>query len=634
MIRERRSKEKLNTYYNKFIDCGIIDPNVHPWVAQSWQESRTLGVLPDRMPKLVQWSKEELAAKQKIHAQAIEYVTDFYQNIHEFFSSYNMSLLLLDADCYVLKSYSLPFYQRTPGQTEGARLSMKDIGTSSISLTHRHQVPFLLFGPEMWIRECQMGDACSVPIIVEGKLAYIVTLVAVDQPELPYTALVSLMLSMRMAMERHLDMLTTLKARQAILDAAPIAVYHILPNGEVAYTNKMGRSRLALIQKDNDGLPNLNDAVLNYHHTPIYQGFKGVPCYNKEITWITERRTYEDITTVVPLESQSGTGVAGVVTVSMPIEDLRMLVAHAVGYTSKYSLSSMVGSCPSFTAMWEKASRYAKNEHHMLLQGEGGTGKQRLAHGIHQASSRAAGPLITLRCGDLPQEILEEELFGLAEKEDAGRPGKLELANGGTLFMDEVEKLPRSVALMLAQALTTHTMKRLGDRVERTINVRIIAASDCDLKRLTERGGFEEGLYRIISKNTLRVPPLRARTADIPMLSEHIIRELAQQHAMKEKVLADETKKMLMSYEWPGNVKQLQEVIEHAYFNTASTIIAPSDISLMGDVKPDMSWKEDREVFERVWKAAGGNVSRMANMLDVSRVTLYRYLKKYGIEKK
>ena len=229
-----------------------------------------------------------------------------------------MSLLLLDADCYVLKSYSLPFYQRTPGQTEGARLSMKDIGTSSISLTHRHKVPFLLFGPEMWIRECQMGDACSVPIMVDGKLGYILTLVAVEQNALPYTALVSLMLSMRMSMERHLDMIQTLKARQAILDAAPIAVYHILPNGEIAYTNKMGRSRLALIHTDNDSLPNLNDAVLNYHHTPIYQGFKGIPCYNKEITWITEKRTYEDITTVVPLEGQSGGDISGVVDSQRP----------------------------------------------------------------------------------------------------------------------------------------------------------------------------------------------------------------------------------------------------------------------------------------------------------------------------
>ena len=89
-----------------------------------------------------------------------------------------------------------------------------------------------------------------------------------------------------------------------------------------------------------------------------------------------------------------------------------------------------------------------------------------------------------------------------------------------------------------------------------------------------------------------------------------------------------------MSYEWPGNIKQLQDVVEHAYFNTAGSVIQADDINLMGDVKPDMSWKEDRDVFERVWKAAGGNVSRMANMLDGSRVTLYRYLKKYGIEKK
>jgi len=283
--------------------------------------------------------------------------------------------------------------------------------------------------------------------------------------------------------------------------------------------------------------------------------------------------------------------------------------------------------------MQEKAARVARNKHHILLQGESGTGKQRMAHGIHQASSRAAGPLISIRCGDAAPELLEQELFGVALNPDVSHQGKIELASGGTLFIDEIEKLPKGIAISLARVLKAGTTHRAGEMVERPIDVRIIAACDSDLKRLTERGLFEKDLYEIVSKSVLRVPALRSRREDIPVLVTHIISELAAQHQMKSKLVLPETIRVLSEYDWPGNIKQLQGVLEFAFFNTKEDIICPGDISLMGDVKPDNKWKDDRDIFVKAWQAAGGNVSRLANLLNVSRVTLYRYLKKYGLEK-
>lgn len=633
MIRERRSKEKLMNYYKKFIDEGVMDPNVHPWVAESWEQSKELGITSQVMPKLVKLSKDELARRQHLHRPAMDYLNGLYNETREHFNVYNLSLLLLDQDCYVMKNYALPFFQKSPGQLEGARLAEEDIGTSSISIVHEHKSPFLLFGPEMWIKECQDGDACSVPIMVDGQLVYIVTIISVEQEELPHSAVVSLLLSIRYAMEQHLTMLAQLEARHVILDSVPFAVYHIIPGGDVVYSNKLGKSRLAGIDAvgTKDVVANLNDVVLNYRHTPLYKGFKGIPSYNKEVTWITQRKTYEDITTVVPLEQDKA--VTSVVAVSLPIEDLRTLVAHAVGYKARYSLTSMVGETPVFITMQEKAGRVARNNHHLLLQGESGTGKQRMAHAIHQASGRAAGPLISLKCGDILPEVLEEELFGSGEYRDESRPGKLELANGGTLFLDEIEKIPMHVAARLADALKTCKVCRLGEKVERGFDIRIIAACDSDLKRLTEKGAFFSPLHEIISKSMIRIPPLRARREDIPLLAEHIICELAEQHNMPVKELQSEAKELLMSYEWPGNIKQLQGVAEQAFFNTEGNTIALKDISLLGETGISTAWKEDKDIFVEAWKVAGGNISRLANMLDVSRVTLYRYLKKFGLDK-
>ncbi|WP_462332631.1 sigma 54-interacting transcriptional regulator [Schwartzia sp. (in: firmicutes)] len=635
MIREHRSREKLLTYYEKYSKEGIIDPNVHPWVAESWMKSKKLNVQSDTMFTGHKLDTEDFRMLQDQHKEAIKYLEVMVENIREFFQKYNLCLLLLDSDCVVLKSYALPYFQMTAGEIEGVRVGIEEVGTSSISIAREHETPFWLFGPEMWVKDCQGGDACSAPVYMNGELSYMMTLVAVKQSEMPQDAVIAMLLSLGKSLESYLSQMQRLQAQETILDATPFAVYHVMPGGDVAYANKLGLTRLAGIgaQKNERQMPNLSDVVMNYRHTPIYNGFRGVPSHNKEVTWITQAKTYEDITTAVPLGRDIDQAVSGVVVVSMPIEDLRTLVAHAAGYTAKYSLNSMVGEGTTFAAMKDKAARVAKNKHHVLIQGESGTGKQRLAHGIHQASPRAAGPLITLRCGDATPELLEQELFGIVLDTEGSHPGRLELASGGTLFLDEVEKMPKNIAAQLAKNLQNGTSCRIGERVERSIDVRIVAACDSDLKRLTERGLFDKTLYEIVSKSVIRVPSLRSRREDIPTLVDHIVKELAAQHQMQPKKILPETVKVLHDYDWPGNIKQLQSVLEYAFFNTKGDTIGPNDISLMGDIKPDNKWKEDREVFVKAWKAAGGNVSRLANLLSVSRVTLYRYLKKYGLEK-
>ncbi|SDD98231.1 sigma 54-interacting transcriptional regulator [Sporomusa acidovorans] len=636
MIRERRNKTKLKVYYDKFVKEGVIDPNVHPWVAESWQRSENLGVGKETFCLKAKLSEQELAGRREKYGTAISFLDGLYEEIKEHFTTYNLSMLLLDQNIYVLKNYAMPFYQKTAGELEGARLGEEDVGTSSVSIAYKHRVPFLMFGPEMWIRDCQSGDACTVPIIVDNQVKFMVTVVSVQQDELPYSAMVAMVLSIKYAMEQHLKVMASLTATHTILDAVPLAVYHIFPGGEVAYANKLGQSRLSGIvppgNEDREEGPNLSNVLLNYRHTPLYRGFLGVPSYNREVTWITPRKTYEDITTVVPLRGDDN-DVDSIVAVSLPIEDLRTLVAHTAGYTARYSLSSLVGVSNTFTSMLDKAGRMARHDYHLLLQGEPGTGKQRLAHGIHQASSRAAGPLIAVRIGDTPSDVLEMDLFGRGGSEAERRPGKLELANGGTLFLDEVEKLSAALQEKLADALEANEMSRSGETVARPIDVRVIAACDSDLKKLVEKGVFSARFYEIISHAVVRVPPLRARRDDVPGLANHIIEELAALHNLPAKYLEPEAAELIMSYDWPGNIKQLQGVMEQAFFRTTGTTITRADIVMPGERGLSKAWKEDKAAFIEVWKAAGGNISRLANMLDVSRVTLYRYLKKYGLDK-
>jgi DNA-binding NtrC family response regulator len=325
-----------------------------------------------------------------------------------------------------------------------------------------------------------------------------------------------------------------------------------------------------------------------------------------------------------------GNKVEGAVILSMSIEDLKTTIAHATGYSSRYSLYSMVGETTEFLALQHKATRIARADCNILLQGEPGTGKQRLAHGIHQASARAAAPLIVVKCTDHSPKAMAEELFGRPDGDNPPAAGKLELAMGGTLFIDEVEKLPVELGDRLADALRDG-LPVPGERERKKLNIRVIAACDSNLKRLADKGLFSRRLYEMVLDMVMRIPPLRERVKDISVLANHILAEMSAQYNMPQKRLTPEALKVLTGCSWPGNIKQLQGVIERAFFHVPGSMIEAEDIKMPVDKTLEKSWKYDKEAFISVWKAAGGNISKLATMLDVSRVTLYRYLKKYEL---
>jgi transcriptional regulator of acetoin/glycerol metabolism len=621
MIREKRNKEKLTAYYNKFMDEGIVDPNVHPWVAESWQRCRAQRLPHETMPRLNHLTREQITEHQKAHAHIVEYVDGLYEQNKQHFNTHNLSMLLIDDQGYVIKNYAMPFFQRVIDDIQGMRVLESDIGTSSISIAREHNVPFLMFGPEMWIRESHNGDACSAPICVQGKIRYILSFCSVDQSELPYDLLLSLLLTMKYSVERYLEMLVYWNVQKMILNELPVSVYWLNRDEKIQYCNDNGKKRL-------DGKNSLSDVFLNYEHIPVRQALAGKPSYRREITWITPDRTYEDVTTTLPVKV--GRNVEGAVVLSMSIEDLKTTIAHATGYSSRYSLYSMVGETTEFLALQHKATRIARADNNILLQGEPGTGKQRLAHGIHQASARAAAPLIVVKCSDDSPKAMEEELFGRPDGDNPPSAGKLELAMGGTLFIDEVEKLPVKLGDRLADVLKDG-LHIPGTAERKKLNIRVIAACDSNLKRLADKGLFSRKLFEMVLDTVMRIPPLRERVKDISVLANHILAEMSAQYSMPQKHLTPEALKVLTGCSWPGNIKQLQGVIERAFFHVPGSVIDAEDIKMPVDKTLEKSWKYDKDAFISVWKAAGGNISKLASMLDVSRVTLYRYLKKYEL---
>ena len=371
MIRERRTREKLQAYYRKFFDQGVLDPTVHPWVAEAWQKSRAAGVPSKTFGPLIQLAGHVRDERLLSARPLIRQLDGLYENLRDFFSLNNISLLLLDRDSYVLKSYAMPYYQKTPGEVEGVRLSDKDIGASSIGIAMSHKTPFFLYGPEIWLEECHGSDAAAAPIMREGEVRYMLSMVMVDGAEkqgLPMDSLLALLLSIKYSLEQVLKLENMLSACHEILDSLPLVVYQVAPGGEILYANRPGADRLlrGKQEKLRDGqLPALPDAVLNYKHTQVPKAFLGIPSHNRELVWIIGSKTYEDLASVWPVYRDGAVHSANVV--SAPIEELKTLLAYASQYKARYSLSSLVGESPRFSAMKDKATRCAKNLNHLLF---------------------------------------------------------------------------------------------------------------------------------------------------------------------------------------------------------------------------------------------------------------------------
>ena len=624
MIRERRNKEKLLAYYSKFMEEGIVDTNVHPWVQSSWIKCREMNLQHENLAAASKLSRSEAHAMVKANAPVIHYVDGLYEQVRSFFSGHAISMLLLDEQGYAIKNYNTAYFPKIQMEdTIGMCLQEKEIGTSSISVAMERNTTFLMFGAETWNKQCHNYDFFSAPVTVNGKLRFIISYSCPDQNDMPYDLLLVLIGTMKYALEQHLSHLEYWGINQLMMTELPVSLFWVDQNENIKFCNDNARNRM-------EGKERMEDVFLNYEHIPVRKALEGVPTHRREITWITQDRTYEDITTVIPI--RLGRSVNSAVVMTMSIEDLKTTIAHATGYSSRYSLYSMVGQTTEFLALQHKASRIARGEQNMLLQGEPGTGKQRLAHGIHQASPRAAAPLIVVKCTNGPEEAMEEQFFGSLDKDNQLIAGKLELAMGGTLFLDEIEKLPVGLGNRIADALKNGLPNLEDGRKERkNLNIRVIAACDSNLKRLADKNLFSRRLYEMVIDTVIRIPPLRERVKDIEVIANHILAEMSAQHNMAQKKLAPEALEMLTGCRWPGNIKQLQGVIEQAFFHTPGSIIDAEDIKLPGDRTLEKSWKSDEEAFIAVWKAAGGNISKLAIMLGVSRVTLYRYLKKYDL---
>ena len=309
----------------------------------------------------------------------------------------------------------------------------------------------------------------------------------------------------------------------------------------------------------------------------------------------------------------------------------------------RYDFANVIGRAPEFVQMLERAQRAAPTDTSVLLTGESGTGKEVVARAIHHASARAAGPFVAVNCAALPETLIESELFGHERGAFTGadklKRGRFELATGGTLFLDEIGELQPAVQAKLLRVLQEREYERVGGTATLTADVRLIAATNRDLERAVAEGRFREDLYYRLAVFPLRLPALRDRGDDIVLLGEHFVGELGARLGKADAGLSRDAREALLGHLWPGNIRELQNVIERALIvsdggliTAAQLALGPARAATAVDDAGDGSLADlERRTIQAALTRAKGNKARTAAALGISRMQLYTKLRRLGI---
>jgi transcriptional regulator with PAS, ATPase and Fis domain len=347
--------------------------------------------------------------------------------------------------------------------------------------------------------------------------------------------------------------------------------------------------------------------------------------------------------------------IRNIVMVFQEVKKIRRMASKIMGHQALYTFDKLKGQDENFVRIVEYAKKIADSRSNVLIMGESGTGKELFAQAIHNYSSRHDEPFVALNCGAIPRNLIETELFGyeggaFTGSKSAGQPGKFEIADGGTIFLDEIGEMPLDLQTRLLRVIEEGTVSRVGSVKEIKVDVRVIAATNKDLSEEVRSGNFRTDLFYRLNVLPIRLLPLRDRKTDIPLLSRYFMDVISRRLGKHTLEIDTETMKAFVKYEWPGNVRELENVIEQM-INTQSIpeifmkpdrnqpVRAEAEPSLPNRTIALEAYEDilnlemmERNCIEKALDLYHGNISLCARALGIGRNTLYRKMDAYGIK--
>ena len=613
--------------WRHFVEKGVlIEPRVRPIIARSWQRSTKIDPFRNQRSVL---PKHQLDLRRTRNQDLIAIAWPVMQEISSLDGK--IFVLLCDNEGYVIEKVSnvdcpIPL---------GAKCREEDIGTNAIGTALIERGPVEIKGYEHYVSRLHGYHCAAVPIRdVSGS---IIGVIDVTNPHGDLPAGIMQLLKFAVQLIEHQlcsrqkyhcseEMIKNLKK---LIDLIDNCVVIIDSEGKIAYVNKKFCDILEIENKEK---------IIGLHYLDFLK-FKDKAVFLQNCS----------PGSLVKLEKDRESLICKVIDVkqipSCKETDTLLFLEFPKKITSTsadgsdYRFHDIIGRARSWSEIIWRAKKAAQVSSNVLIEGESGTGKELIAQAIHYESGRK-GPFLPINCGAIPKELIESELFGYEDgaftgAKRGGKMGKFEVADGGTLFLDEIGEMPLEMQVHLLRVLQEKKIIRIGGSKPRPVDVRIIAATNRDLREEIKAGRFREDLYFRLNVININLPPLRERKKDIPLLVEHFLERYCRQFHKNITAVDKEVMDILCCYEWPGNVRELCNVIENAVVFTEGNIILPEVIpSFIKEYTPvrysrggSLREHEERLIFETL-KRYNGNISKTAKALGITRNTVYRKINK------
>lgn len=621
-------------------------------IAESWRRCQKVGLKQSEGYPTVVVTGKELEQLLQDSMELIDAARPLMQSLYELVSSSGFVVVLLNAEGYIIEVIGgMNDVQSTWTRYYacGVKWTEELVGTSALGLALLGHGPIQVAGKEHYCQAYE-GWTCSAAPLTDdhGKLMGVLSVTGSREDVHSHTlgmvvsaaAAISNTIKVRRAQKELED---TANLHSTILNSVSDGLLMINGQGTVTFINPTGAKILNVKVREAIGrhiqeLVDFKPVVLRVLETG--QGYT-----DKEFFIETKRGVLHFIKTAIPLRGKDGR-LEGVVDIFREIKQVRKLVNRMVGATAMFTFDDIVGESACMIEIKRLAKIAANSMATVLIQGESGTGKEMVAQAIHKASARSEGPFVAINCGALPRDLVESELFGYEDgaftgARQGGRPGKFELAHGGTIFLDEIGEMSLDVQVKILRVLQDKRILRVGGTRYMDVDVRVIAATNRDLLHAVGEGSFRQDLYYRLNVLPILVPPLRERREDVDRLAVYFMEKTCEQLGVPLKRLSTGALAVLRRQDWPGNARELENIIERAAHLCEGPEITeqhlPMNLSERHGAKPEESRSLrdiERVAIEETLHKTQWNVSRSARLLGVGRNTLYGKIKEYQIEVK
>lgn len=626
-------------------------------VRQSYARCMASGLERRHAVRLNHVQDSELSERAELFKWLVDAFDSYIRFLRGCIDTKGTSIFICDSEGLILKGYGDASFTKMVakyGFSVGVRATEENIGTNAIGTTIIEKTAIQLNGKEHFLFQLEEFSSVAAPVYDKnGSLAGAIAIItrAGSLSQNTFTLIKEAAKAIHetgLLLKNQHELYLSNKLYESIVNALNHGLIAVNKQGKIISYNQRAITAIGIASTDFEKY-NISRFIPNWESIQSILARKE-SIFDEEIVF--ENGSVKERYALNFLPIATNGEFEGAVILIREMKRVYNIVNKFTGMNARYTFEDIIGESYEMQRVVEYAKIVADSPSTILIEGESGTGKELLAQSIHTYSKRGGAGFVAVNCGALPESLIESELFGYDDgaftgARKGGKPGKFELANGGTLFLDEIGEMPIDMQVKLLRVIQEGVITRVGGNKEIPVSVRIIAATNKDLKEEIKRGKFRLDLYYRISVIPLHIPSLKERKEDIPMLISYFLHSKALKLNKEVPEISSEVYRFLLSYSWPGNVRELENFIEKTVNLNGNIVwdVSKDQVKNLPNVGTSPARGEsppktalvtidemEKKMISQAVRELDGNISQIAKVLGLSRNTLYLKMRKYGIQ--